>query len=131
MTALLAVIVLAAATAPDHASCPMAAAHAHRDGVDRRHDEATGVGHAQSTHHFTLGPDGGSIRLEGDDAPDTAGRDRIRAHLRAIAEAFGAGDFALPTRIHDQVPPGVDVMTARRDPIRSAFEPTERGGGGG
>jgi hypothetical protein len=119
---------IAPAWAQDHEHCPMAGAREHRAGVDHRHDEATGVGHDASEHHFVLAGDGGSIRLEVKDAADTMGRDRIREHLRQIARAFADGDFSLPRRIHDQAPPGVDVMTARRAEIRYAYAPTARGG---
>jgi hypothetical protein len=116
----------APAFAQDHARCQPSPAR--REAVDHRHDDATDVSHAASVHHFLLAPDGGTISLEATDEADTATRDRIRVHLRAIAAAFAAGDFSMPRRIHAEAPPGVDVMTARRDAIRYAFEPTDRGG---
>lgn len=104
------------------------AAQDRRAAVDRRHDQVTGVGHEASVHHFLLAPDGGSIRLEVADGSATADRERIRAHLRHVARSFSAGDFALPMRIHDQVPPGAAVMKKRRAAIKYAFSPTEKGG---
>lgn len=115
------------AAAQDHAHCQAAPA-ARREAVDHRHDATTGVPHASSVHHFLLAPDGGEIRLEATDGDDRATRDGIRRHLQAIADAFTAGDFSMPRRIHDETPPGVGVMTARRTSIRYAFHPTERGG---
>ena len=117
-TALSFLLVVGAATAraddhPQHHSAPT---DAHRAGVDHRHDDATGVGHTASVHHFLLAEDGGTIRLETSNAADTTGRDRIRLHLQAIARSFAAGDFSMPTRIHDQVPPGVAVLKARNAP---------------
>jgi hypothetical protein len=106
----------------------MAPSSSHRAGVDHRHDEATGVGHEDSEHEFRLAEDGGSIRLEVTDAANTAGRDRIREHLRGIAKAFAEGDYSLPTRIHDQVPPGVDGMKSRAGAIRYSYAPTDKGG---
>ena len=103
-------------------------ASGHRAAVDRRHDAVTGVGHDESVHHFLLDERGGTIRLEATDAANTAGRDRIRAHLRTVARAFAKGDFALPRHIHAQAPPGVDVMKARRAAIRYEYAPTEKGG---
>ena len=99
-----------------------------RSAVDHRHDHATGVGHDVSEHHFVLANDGGSIRLEVTDPQDVTGRDRIREHLQGIARAFGEGDFSMPRRIHDQAPPGVDVMTARRNQIHYSYAATEKGG---
>jgi hypothetical protein len=106
----------------------MAPSKDHRAGVDHRHDEVTGVRHDASAHQFRLAPDGGSIRLEVTDAADIAGRDRIREHLQGIAKAFAEGDFSLPMKIHDQVPPGVEAMKARRTAIRYAYAPTGKGG---
>lgn len=117
------------AWAQDHAQCPMMApSEEHRAGVDHRHDQVSGVGHEASEHHFLLAKDGGSIRLEVKDAADLAGRNRIREHLQAIARAFGAGDFAMPKRIHDQAPPGTVAMAARRASIRYSYADTEKGG---
>jgi hypothetical protein len=105
-----------------------ASSAAHRADVDHRHDEATGVSHEGALHHFGLAKDGGSIRLEVTDASATEARDRIREHLQMVARSFAAGDFALPTLIHDQVPPGVDVMKTHKDVILYAYAPSEKGG---
>ena len=106
----------------------MAPADAHRAGVDHRHDQATGVAHENAVHHFELAPDGGSIRLETKEAGRIEARDRIRQHLQVVARAFAAGDFALPMEIHDQVPPGVEVMKEKKAAIQYAFSPSEKGG---
>jgi hypothetical protein len=116
------------ASAQDHDHCPMAGTQESGSAVDRRHDDATGVGHDRSEHHFRLAKDGGSIRLEVKDAADTASRERIRAHLQAISRAFAAGDFSMPMQIHDQTPPGVELMTARKGAIRYSYAATGRGG---
>jgi hypothetical protein len=114
--------------AQEHDHCAPAPSAAHREAVDHRHGEVTGVGHQDGQHHFVLTKDGGVIRLEVKDTADTAARDRIRGHLEGIARAFGAGDFTMPRRIHDQAPPGVDVMAARKSAIRYVYAPTEKGG---
>jgi hypothetical protein len=121
------VIAAAPAVAQDHAHC-QAASPARREAVDHRHDATTGVPHAASAHHFLLAPTGGEIRLEATDGTDRATRDRIRDHLQAITDAFTAGDFSMPRRIHAETPPGVAVMTERRAAIRYAFHATDRGG---
>ncbi len=117
-----------AAAAQDHANCPMAGSDAHRANVDHRHDEATGVAHEGTVHHFLLTKDGGSIGLEVNDASKAEERDRIREHLQVVARSFAAGDFALPMLIHDQVPPGVKVMKERKNAIQYAYAPNENGG---
>ena len=118
----------AAISAQGHEHCPMAGSEAHRAQVDHRHDEATGVAHEGMVHHFLLADDGGSIHLEVTDASQVEARNRIREHLQAIARSFAAGDFALPMLIHDQVPPGVDVMKKRKGSIRYAYRPSDNGG---
>src|SRR5689334_7346501 len=60
---------------------------------------AMGVDQYTSTHHFDALPDGGRIELQRD-VPDSAGTERIRAHLREIARAFKAGDFSTPATVH-------------------------------
>ena len=120
-------LVAAAAAAQDHAACPMAASHARHEQVDHRHDEA-GVAHEKSVHHFLLARDGGSIRLEANDVGDVEARDRIREHLQVVARSFAAGDFSLPMAIHDQVPPGAEVMKKRKGAIRYSYEPSAKGG---
>lgn len=57
-----------------------------------------------------------------------AGRDRIRTHLATIARDFAQGRFDLPTRIHDQTPPGVESMQRLKSTIRYRYAPTPRGG---
>ena len=117
-----------AVAAQDHASCPMAASHAGHDQVDHRHDQATGVAHEKAVHHFVLAKDGGSIRLEATCPADVETRGRIRDHLQVVARSFAAGDFSLPMTIHDQVPPGAEVMKKRRSAIRYSYDPTGKGG---
>jgi hypothetical protein len=117
------------------AECPMHAAHqaqahahAHRDGVDARHDEVTAVAHDASVHHFLLHPDGGRIQLEVTDEADVAARDRIRTHLGRVAREFSRGQFDLPMFIHDRVPPGVETMRRKKAEIRYRYLETAKGG---
>lgn len=117
----------AARGGPPH-TCPKHGTSRHRQEVDHRHDVVTGVDPTEAVHHFTLSADGGSIRLEAADPGRIDVRDRIRGHLRAVARAFAAGDFSMPRRIHARMPPGADVMRARRALVRYTFTPTESGG---
>lgn len=116
------------ARAQDHASCPMAGSVDHRAAVDHRHEEATGVAHAGTVHHFLLAKDGGAIVLEIDDPDNLEERGRIRDHLQTVARSMAAGDFSLPTSIHGRIPPGVGVMKKRRSAIQYAFAPSDNGG---
>ena len=96
-------------------------------GVQRRGKVVMGVDQYTSTHRFDDLADGGRIRLERD-AVDSAGAETIRAHLRAIAAAFAAGDFAAPAVVHMREVPGTKVMAERRAAIRYAVTPLPRGG---
>jgi hypothetical protein len=95
--------------------------------MQSRGARAMGVDQYTSAHHFESLPDGGRIELQaaGDDSASTA---RIRDHLREIARAFGAGDFATPGFVHAGDVPGTRVMRERRDAITYAFAPLPRGG---
>src|SRR5256886_7879063 len=78
-----------------------------------------GVDQYASAHVFEDLEDGGRIVLDADGASDTAGIATIRHHMRDIATAFRAGDFARPFEVHAQVVPGTAVMAARGTPIIS------------
>ena len=83
-----------------------------------------GVDQYASAHVFEDLEDGGRIVLDADRASDTAGIAAIRHHMRDIATAFRAGDFARPFAVHAQVVPGTSVMAARRTQI--TYEASDR-----
>lgn len=85
-----------------------------------------GVDQFTSTHLFTPLRDGGTIELQRDTV-DSAGVEKIRRHMRTIAEAFGQGDFSLPGMVHAQEVPGTAVMRARRAVIRYEAQDLPRG----
>jgi hypothetical protein len=49
-------------------------------------------------------------------------------HLQHIAKAFKSGDFEIPMFVHDQTPPGVQVMTRLNGEVHYKYEPIENGG---
>jgi hypothetical protein len=132
MRALASAVLIAAAATTAHAGdgqgCPMKAKEGRQAQVGHRHERTTSVPTDGTVHHFLLARDGGSIRLEAQDGSPAGARDRIRAHLQVIARSFAAGDFSMPMGIHEQVPPGVEVMKARRESIRYRYEETANGG---
>jgi hypothetical protein len=103
--------------------CPMMQDHK----METRGDRAMGFSHEKTTHHFRLFKDGGAIEVEANDANDDASRDQIRQHLSHIAKMFSEGDFKTPMLIHDQTPPGVEIMQRRKGEIKYAYETTGRG----
>lgn len=103
--------------------------HAHgQDSLEHRGDEGMGFSQSKTTHHFLLKPDGGVIAVSAKDADDAESQEQIRRHLAHIARAFAEGDFDIPMFVHDQTPPGVAVMTEKRDRIHYRFEATDEGG---
>jgi hypothetical protein len=95
--------------------------------MQSRGAQAMGVDQYTSAHRFESLPDGGRIELQAGNA-DSASTARIREHLRDIARAFGAGDFATPGFVHVGEVPGTREMRERRDAITYAFAPLPRGG---
>jgi hypothetical protein len=91
-------------------------------------EKGMGFSQTQTSHHFFLKNDGGSIQVEANDALDTNNRDLIRAHLAHIALAFAAGDFSDPLAVHDQVPSAVPILQQLKGAITYTFEQMPRGG---
>jgi len=87
-----------------------------------------GVDQYTSAHVFEDLPDGGRVVLDRDSTGDTTGVATIRQHMRDIAAAFRAGDFAKPFQVHAQVVPGSAVMQQRRAAI--AYDVVDRPRGG-
>jgi hypothetical protein len=97
------------------------------DEMNKRGDKHMGFDHLKTTHHFLLANDGGSIQVEANDVKDTESRDQIRGHLRHITLMFSEGNFEVPMLIHDQTPPGTEVMKQLKNEIGYEFSETERG----
>ena len=95
--------------------------------LQERGRAAMGVDQHTSTHRFDSLADGGRIELQRD-ADDPGGVETIRAHLRAIATAFAAGDFTTPAFVHLREVPGAAVMAAKRGAIAYAYHDLPRGG---
>ena len=127
-------VLTAAVAAPlaeshDHQGCPMAKKEGrHQAEVEERHQHTTGVPTDGTRHRFTLTKDGGSIRLSVEAPDQTASRDRIREHLQEISRSFSAGDFSMPTRIHDRLPPGAAAMKAHGGAIHYVYSERPDGG---
>jgi len=94
--------------------------------MQARGETVMGVNQSTSAHVFEDLPDGGRIILE--TPSDSLGIARIRQHMREIAAAFQAGDFAKPFQVHAEAVPGTAVMTARRATI--VYQAIDRPSGG-
>lgn len=81
--------------------------------LQARGQTVMGVDQYTSAHRFEMLADGGRIVLERLEN-DSAGVATIRAHMRAVAEAFGKGDFSMSAQVHAMEVPGTKVLAARR-----------------
>ena len=97
------------------------------ESMNKRGDMVMGFDHTKTTHHFLLKTDGGVIQIEANDGADTANRDEIRGHMRHIAKMFGESNFSAPMLIHEQNPPGAEVMKRLKAKIKYEFGENERG----
>lgn len=89
---------------------------------------AMGFDQDATTHHFRLYEDGGAIEVTVNDAANQSMLSAVRGHLKEITADFSRGDFAKPLATHAEMPPGADVMTARRATLSFAFEELPLGG---
>jgi hypothetical protein len=80
-----------------------------------------------TTHLFDALADGARIERQRD-VDDPAAVDKIRHHLRKIAEAFASGNFSLPAFAHMREIPGMAVMAAKKDRIEYVYRDLPRGG---
>jgi hypothetical protein len=96
--------------------------------LKKRGAAVMGFDQETTAHHFRLSDVGGSIEVVTNDAEDIAGRDQIRTHLKAIATEFARGDFAKPFATHEDVPPGVKTMQARKSSLSFGYQSISNGG---
>ena len=98
------------------------AAAQHQADVEKRGDQAMGFPHDKTTHHFRLYSDGGAIEVTANESKDSEDIQAIRSHLEHITAMFADGNFSMPMFIHDQAPPGVQVMKEKRKLISYKYE---------
>lgn len=95
--------------------------------MNERGDQVMGFDHTKTTHNFLLKANGGVIQIEANDPTDTVSRDQIRQHLPHIAKMFSEGNFSAPMLIHEQNPPGADVMKRLKTKIKYEYAETKQG----
>ena len=92
-----------------------------------RANKGMGFDQAQTTHHFRLERDGGTIEVVAKTRDDLETINQVRGHLKHVDEAFANGDFSLPMFIHATEPPGTAVMKERRASMMFSFESIPNG----
>ena len=95
--------------------------------VQSRGKIAMGVDQYTSKHQFESLADGGRIELQRMEE-DSAGTATIRTHLKAVAEAFGEGDFSTPGFVHWREVPGAAKMAEKRKALSIVYRDLPRGG---
>ena len=96
--------------------------------LQQRGETAMGVNQYTSQHVFEPLSDGGRIVLQRMET-DTIDEATIRAHMRTIASAFSAGNFALPGFVHAMPNvPGTAVMKRLKGEITYVARDIPRGG---
>jgi hypothetical protein len=124
------VVALLAGASPALAQSTGASRPSERDttfaAMQARGKIAMGVDQYTSTHRFDSLEDGGRIELQRD-VDDSTGVAAIRAHLRAIARAFTAGDFSTPAFVHLEAVPGSQGMATLRSRITYEVRDLPRG----
>jgi hypothetical protein len=100
----------------------------HHAEMNQRGDHVMGFSQQKTTHHFRLFQDGGAIEVRANDAKDSESVGQIRMHLSHIAKMFADGNFAIPTLVHDETPPGAKVMEQMKAEIAYQYEELEQGG---
>ncbi len=89
---------------------------------------AMGFDQDETRHHFRLLATGGAIEVVVTDPADSATLDRVRTHLKQIADEFGRGEFGRPFATHGEIPPGVPTLSDRRKRVMYAYEDVPAGG---
>jgi hypothetical protein len=100
----------------------------HHAEVNRRGDKAMGFSHEKTAHHFRLFKDGGAIEVNAREAKDADSIAQIRMHLAHIAQMFSDGNFSTPMLVHDELPPGAELMAKLKNEIAFKYEETKVGG---
>lgn len=92
-----------------------------------RGNVAMGFNQSMIHHHFMATSTGGQIMIMSLNMSDTKTISEIRSHVKDIQYEFSQGNFTKPFYIHDQVVPGTDVMTAKKDLIQYSIKDIDGG----
>ena len=92
-----------------------------------RGNVAMGFNQSKIHHHFMATSTGGEIMIMSTNMNDTQTINEIRSHIKEIQYEFSQGNFTKPFYIHDQVVPGTDIMTAKKDLIQYSLQNIDGG----
>jgi hypothetical protein len=92
-----------------------------------RGNVAMGFDQMKIHHQFMATSTGGEIMIMSTNTTDTQTINEIKSHVKDIQYEFSQGNFSKPFYIHDQVVPGTDVMTAKKDLIQYSIKDLDGG----
>ncbi|MBI5145760.1 MAG: hypothetical protein HZA84_00905 [Thaumarchaeota archaeon] len=92
-----------------------------------RGDVAMGFDQSKIQHHFMATPTGGQIMIVSLNMSDIKTISEIKSHVQVIQYEFSQGNFTKPFYIHDQVVPGTEVMTAKKNLIQYSIKDVDNG----
>ena len=92
-----------------------------------RSNVAMGFNQSKIQHHFMATQTGGQIMILSLNISDIETINEIRSHIQNIQYEFSQGNFTKPFYIHDQVVPGTDVMTAKKNLIQYSSKDVDNG----
>jgi hypothetical protein len=92
-----------------------------------RGDIAMGFNQSKIHHHFMSTSTGGEIMIMSTNMSDTQTINEIKSHVKDIQYEFSQGNFTKPFYIHDQIVPGTDIMTAKKDLIQYSINDIDGG----
>ena len=92
-----------------------------------RSNVAMGFNQSKIQHHFMATQTGGQIMILSLNISDIETINEIRSHIQNIQYEFSQGNFTKPFYIHDQVVPGTDVMTAKKNLIQYSIKDVDNG----
>lgn len=92
-----------------------------------RGNMAMGFNQTKIHHHFMSTTTGGEIMIMSTNTTDTQTINEIRSHVKDIQYEFSQGNFSKPFYIHDQIVPGTDVLTAKKDLIQYSIKDIDGG----
>ena len=92
-----------------------------------RGNMAMGFNQTQIHHHFMSTATGGEIMIMSANMSDVQTMDEIKNHVKDIQYEFSHGNFTKPFYIHDQVVPGTDVMTTKKNLINYSIKDIDGG----
>lgn len=92
-----------------------------------RGNVAMGFNQTSIHHHFMSITTGGEIMIMSENMSDVQTINEIKSHVKDIQYEFSQGNFTKPFYIHDQIVPGTDIMTAKKNLINYSIKDIDGG----